>query len=195
MFKRFKKLKKCIKNNGGFTIAELLVTMALFSLVAVGVMVMMSAGGNMFNRTNTQINLQYKSQNSMSQFQQYFMSCSTGICRQENGIIYFSDSENVYAFKFDENQNKIFFGQAPIGTASVELSAENIADPFASGVSSFTADVSASSDTVASSVKITLTFEEAGKSYTASQVFAFRGKPVYIGSGSLQELVETLTGS
>ena len=196
MIMKLNRLKQNIKNNKGFSLGELLVAFALLSLVAFGVMMMLSAGTNMFTRTNQQINLQYKSQTAMAQFQQYFMACSSGITKQEDGLVYFSDDDTVYAFRYNDTDGSIYFASAPVSSAKTSLTAEKITDPLCSGVSAFTVTVIAAGDS-ASSVSVSLTVADDDKSFATNQVFTFRNRPVYIKdkgeSTYLNTLVDTLT--
>ncbi|MBR0112182.1 MAG: prepilin-type N-terminal cleavage/methylation domain-containing protein [Clostridia bacterium] len=85
MKKKIKQFNRFARSNTGFSLAELIIAFALLSLVMIAVIATVSAGSNIFTTTSRQINLQYKSQAAMAQFQQYFMMCSAGITKQDDG--------------------------------------------------------------------------------------------------------------
>ncbi len=194
-------LKKNLRGNKGFSLGELLIAFALLSLVAIGVMATISAGTNLYTTTNKQVNLQYKSQTALAQFQQYFMDCSTGITKQDDDVIYFSNEDTVYAFRLDADTNKVYFASSPVSSAATALIKNKITDPFCSDVSALTIEVYPlpSQDDRAGSVKITLTVVDGERSFSTNQIFSFRNNPVYIrntddGSSYLSTLIDTLSG-
>jgi len=197
MRERLNKVKLNIKNNKGFSIAEMLIAFALLSVVAICVFGAVTAGGNMFTRVDNDINIQFKSQTAMTQFQEQFMSCSTAITKMDGNVIYFSDSEKVYALRYDEDESKIYFGSSPISGAKANLPS-NITAPLCSDVSGFNVTVNTTSSDIAGSVKVNLTITSGGKSYPTSQIFTFRNRPVYIKDAAedgsyLNALVDTIT--
>lgn len=195
-------------NNKGFSLVELIIAFSILSIVAITVVMVMSAGSNMFTNVDREINLQYKSQTAMAQFQQYFMGCSKAICAtDDSNVTYFADGSNVYAFRYSESDGKIYFASAPYTatdySAVSALTADSITEPFCSDVSNFAAVVS---DSGSKSVKIFLTLtDNSSKSYETSQIFTFRNSPVYIselsaerveaGETMLTALIATLSGT
>lgn len=220
--------KKHKKNNKGYSLMELIVSFAILGFVAIAVLTIMNAGTSMFSSVDSEINLQSKSQIAMAQFQQYFLSCK-GICVEDYSIteaeeessaeestteanteenqdidgdfvVYVVNEEKVYAFRFCEEEQKIFFGEAPITTAATDLVLDKITDPFCSDVADFGVKVIHSGDN-AKSAKITLTVTsgKGSKTYTTSQNFSFRNKSLYVGTADnnltkLQTMINTLTG-
>ncbi len=188
------KVKLNIKNNKGFSLAEMVVAFALLAFVAICVFGAVTAGGNMFTRVNEDVNLQYKSQTAMTQFQECFMPCSTAITKMEDGTVYFSDSEKVYALKYYEGV--ISYASCEISSAKADLPTKTMA-PLCSDVSAFKVTVNTPSGNIAGSVKVELTVSSGGKSYSTSQIFSFRNEPVYIkdagDGGYLNTLVDTIT--
>lgn len=196
MIKRFR------KNNKGYSLVELIVSFALLAIVALAVLMVMNAGSNMFNSVDNEIDVQYKSQAAMSQFQQYFLGCSKAICATtSDGVTYFADSKTVYAFRYSESDEKIYFASADYDfgdTSSVSnvltaMKPENITDPFCSDVTAFTASVTTSAKN-AQSVRLTLTVKNDGnKTAETSQVFTFRNTPSYISAPAEDKtMLETL---
>lgn len=193
-------LIKKLKQNKGFSLVELIVAFAILSIVSLTVLMVMNAGTNMFTTVDKQINIQYKSQAAMAQFQQYFMGCSKAICKtDDDNITWFADDKNVYAIKFSDG--KLYFKQATYIQAAT-LTAADVTDPLCSDVGDFTATIINKGST-ATSVKISLTItDNTGKSYTANQVFSFRNSPVYVkesdseveGSTLLSTMLAILTG-
>ncbi len=94
MTKKNKQFNRFARSNTGFSLAELIIAFALLSLVMITVIATVSAGSNIYTTTSRQINLQYKSQTAMAQFQQYFMMCSAGITKQDDGASEVADDSD-----------------------------------------------------------------------------------------------------
>ena len=224
MFKRRK------MNNKGYSLMELIVSFAILGFVAIAVLSVMNAGTSMFNTVDSEINLQSKSQITMAQFQQYFIGCSQGICVQDfssleaeesssatsttestetteenqdidgDFVAYVVDENTVYAFRFCEEEQKIYFGESTIANAGTELALDNITSPFCSDVSAFSVKV-IHTGTNAKSAVISLTVtngKNSSKTYTTSQTFSFRNRPLYIGTADegltkLETMLKKLT--
>lgn len=177
-------MKKLLRKNKGFSLVELIVSFAILSMIAITVLALMSTGTNIFTKVDEEINLQYKSQNAMAQFQQYFMGCSKAICNTDNNILYYADSKNVYALKFEDG--KLYYAEVTHAEAST-LTADNISDPFCGDVENFTASI-VSNKGKATSIRVTLSLQdESGKSYSSSQIFSLRNQPVHIKEADTSE--------
>ena len=180
MNKSIKEFKQKLNNNKGLSIAELIISFSLLAVVALGVMMILSAGTNMFTRIDSEINLQYKSQTAMAQFQQFFMNCSAGITKMDsNGVIYLCDDKKVYALRFDPEANEIYYGeQEKPDESGVDSVVLNPADILCSDVESFKANVvPASKGGGAGYVRLELILSNGRHSFTASQVYSFRNRP------------------
>lgn len=212
-----KRLKR--KNNKGFSLVELIISFAILALLALGVFGIMSASSRLFTFVDKDVNVQYKSQTAMAQFQQYFMGCSKGITvydYESNHAIYFADNTGFYAFFYDttaenpehKEEDKVWFKKVDYADAAADtdsLSGYSGYSLFCSDVSDFNIEVFSTVDDgvkIAQSVKITLTVsDDNGKEYETSQLFSFRAKPVYIDvpvdedSTIVDTLVSTLTGA
>lgn len=170
-------MKKLLRKNKGFSLVELIIAFSLLSIIAMAVLAVMNAGTNMFTSVDRELNLQNKSQNAMTQFQQYFMGCSKAICNTDGDITYFAGNNKVYAIKKDGSN--LYFGESDTASAAT-LTADNITDPFCSDVDNFSVAIISNRDK-ATSIKVTLTLkDESGKTYTASQIFSLRNQPVHI---------------
>ncbi len=187
---RFKTQKKILADNSGFSLAELIVASALLSLVVFTTVMLMSAGSNMFTVTNKLINLQYKSQTAMSQFQQYFMGADGGVT-QDGDTYYIADKENskITAFTYDSDESTLYL----VSVTKDEFESNGYSidgkprQPLCTGVTGFSVQtrsqawpVSKDYSKRAVSAAITLELTEKDKKYTANQIFTFRNKICFI---------------
>ena len=184
------KIKKKTADNSGFSIAEFLVAAALLSMVVFTTVMLMSAGSNMFTVTNKLINLQYKSQTAMSQFQQYFMGADGGVTEDGNTYYIADKADNkIIAFEYNAADSALYLiSVSKDAFVSNGYSLEGFdRQPLCTGVSGFNVETRATAWPVsleyskqATSASITLELTQQDKQYTANQIYSFRNTICYI---------------
>ena len=159
----------------------------------------------MFTNINRQVNLQYKSQTAMAQFQQYFMGANGGVCKDGDSY-YIADKESgkIYSltyFKEDESdEGIIYLGEADKNSVITnDYVMERGSQIFCSGVRydynlSTTPKSRNDGIKVAVAVTVTLPLVDGNKSYVATQNFKFRNEPVFVASPAMgdRSKLETL---
>ncbi len=68
-----------VKNNKGFTMVELVVSIAIFAILSIGITNFMVTGTNLFASVNTYVDLQYESQTAMAQLQEYVIDSNYSV--------------------------------------------------------------------------------------------------------------------
>ncbi len=106
-----------LKNNKGFTMVELVVSIAVLSLLSIGVTSLMTTGARNYSTVNTLVNLQYESQMALAQVQEYAIDC--------NYAINWNDTDNTltivnkgdadfdfvyHVFRLDNTDNTLYYG-------------------------------------------------------------------------------------
>jgi len=66
-------------NDRGFTLVELIVSIALLGIIAVAAAGFLVTGTRTYTNVNYSVRLQYETQLAMNQIQNYVMNCSQGI--------------------------------------------------------------------------------------------------------------------
>jgi len=157
-------------NNRGFTLVELIVSVAILGIIALGASAFMAAGSKAYSNLNYTVRLQYESQLAMSQLQEYTVDCATGLAWDDSETtLYIVNDSTVHLFDFDETAGTLSYGT---GTAAQTLSV--IADaPMAEHIKSM--DVTLQDADM--QAEITLTLCRENRRYTATQIISLRNQP------------------
>ena len=178
-----------MKNNDhGFTLVELIVSIAILGVIAVAAAGFLLAGTRSYTNVNYAVRLQYESQLAMSQIQNYVIDCSYGIAwgtksandTAGNNDLYIvnntseAGSYNVYVFKLDGDKLMLASGtKAAFPADKFEIVADNVTNFTVTAVPT---------DGKVKSINITLTMSMGKKTYEATQTIALRNNPVYSGT-------------
>lgn len=182
-------------NNKGFSLVELLVSLAILAIISLAVVGFVSASTSSYRSISANVNLQFESQTVMAQLQEQLIDCNGGVSfSSETDTLYVMDYENsdcfVHIFKYVPSDEKIYYRKTPVYSDISEgvytySFADGTGDIMSSRVTEFNVDIkSAGSDNVnrAESVFVAISFSNAGKSYTGQQTIALRNLP-FMASG------------
>lgn len=188
-----------MKNNKGFTLVELMVSIAILGVVIVASLGFLASGTRSFSSVSAAVNLQYKSQLAMNNIQERLIDCNTGVTFDTgSSTLYIIDSSvsqnaetgkdetryTAYIFKYDAAKNAVYFGQQAAertqdGSYKFRDSAPDL---LVDGVSAFKADVTSGTDlynnSYVSEVTLNMTFFIQSKTFTGVQSVALRNSPV-----------------
>lgn len=165
------------KNNRGFTLVELIVSIAILGIIAVAAAGFLLAGTRSYTSVNYSVRLQYESQLVMSQIQNYVMNCNCGIA-WENGTMYIVDTSDTGK---TVNEIKLSGGKLMYGTpAAAETITDTAPDVMSEHVTGMTVTCTPNADTHrADTMQIKLQMKMGGKEYEATQTIALRNNPYY----------------
>ncbi len=191
-----------MRNNKGFTLVELLVAIAILSIIAVGITVLMSSGSSIYEDTNRTINLQYDSQIVNAQIGEHAIDCNAGIVIDGDNLFLANLVQDDDELTKDEILLKVFHHSgSSLLYAEIQSSNyddfENIfpVDKMSNSMTGFTVsvldenknEVVNNEDEIAI-LEVTTTLEQKEKSSTVEHQIALRNKPLYF--NSLNELLE-----
>ncbi len=174
--------------NKGFTLVELLISVAIMAIIGVIVTGIMTTSMRTYSSVNDGIGLQYRSQLVMAQLQEYVTDCNGGISWDGStlSVVYLNDdnTKTLHAITLNA-ENQLLYGTATSATPSATPT-----DVMAEDVTVFTVTPS-ESDGVITSILIATTLVNDSDSYEAEQTFALRNKPKY--ATSLSAVLAALT--
>ncbi|HCT64123.1 MAG TPA: hypothetical protein DIC60_02425 [Lachnospiraceae bacterium] len=184
-------------NNKGFSLLELIVSFAILGIVSGIIMSMVTTSSNTYKSVTSDVNLQYESQLTMSQLQEYIVDCNGGICFDDNKLYLLNTNGTGYVahiFRFDNTDGRMYYAREPVvidesaGTATCDVPS---GDFMAGYITDFDVQLSAT-DSLTTAV-VNITFSVGGGEYTATQTTTLRND-VTIGTSFDTMLVSVCSG-
>lgn len=158
------------RNDRGFTLVEMIVSVAILGIIAVGASAFMVAGSRAYGSLSYTVRLQYEAQLAMAQLQEYTVDCATGLAWDDaETALYLVNGGTVHLFDYDASAQTLSYGS---GTAAETLTVT--ADALAAEHIEAMDVVLQDADMEA---EITLTLCRENQRYTATQVIALRNRP------------------
>ncbi len=100
MKKLIQRLKDCGQSNAGFTMAELVVSLLVFSIFSVALMQFMSTAATIGTKVNNTVTLSTQSQVALGLIEEYLVECS--------GMAYFDDTnDRLYIVNNQDYSNSL----------------------------------------------------------------------------------------
>lgn len=185
------------RNNRGFTLIEVIVTLAILSVVSGSIVGFMVMASNQYRSSNTEVNLQFESQVVMNQIKDLIIDANKGVAyaapdadgaehtgmydaelpQQESG----STVKRLYIYKnlpvdivtWKEEERELYYSTASLG-ADKTLQGETDQVLMSKYVSEFSVDLrDLESKRI---VKITLTLASGSRHYTSNHTIYLRNK-------------------
>ena len=163
------------RNNRGFTMVELIVSIAILGIIAVAVSSFLLAGTRSYTKVNYAVRLQYETQLAMNQIESYVMNGSQGIA-WDNKTLYIVNSDKTMTVLKLSGTQILLFSDAKQKEPTIDdknIFAEHVKDLKIE----FTPQASDKPQN-ATTAKVTLTMESGGRTYTGVQKIALRNKPL-----------------
>lgn len=165
------------KNNKGFSLMELIVSVAIFGVLSATVLGFVYSGSRSYSSIYTSLGLQSESQLALSQVSERLMDCNGSLSFEES-----ADGAALYIHRTDsagEKECQIFRFRAEDGVLYYICAAEGEApgagedgwEPVAAHMTGF--DYSREQN----AVTVSMSFERRGKTYEASEVVSLRNSP------------------
>jgi len=193
-------LKRIINKNGdskGFTLLELIISVAVLSVIMVMIFSMMTSGSVFFEKSNTMMKVSYSLQETMSQIKETVIDCSKAIKIDGSSSTEFvvvnklsDDSYMACAYKYDSTNKVLNYGETVFSgpsDATLPTKIEGSYQVLAEGVTAFsvTAEQSKNEESETSlhwvkSLKVSVTVEKNGRSDTAVETIAPRNNPLMV---------------
>ena len=119
MKKIFDRLKKILKKKGdskGFTLLELIISVAVLSVIMVMIFSIMSSGSFFFNKSNNMMKVTYSLQETMSQVKETVIDCSKAIKIDSSTefVVVNKTGEDSYmacAYSYDSGAKVLNYGE------------------------------------------------------------------------------------
>lgn len=192
-------------NNGGFTLVELLVSVAIFAVVAAAATTFLVTGSRSYSSIYSISGLQVDAQTAMNQLENYIIDCNGGIYYNSvNNTLYIVDTTEAddgtvtyvqHAFSLDASNQIISYAKSSLSRSSdtvTETKVESESGLMTRYVTYFSVDLISDSTGAVSSAAVTLSFARRGKTYTGSETVALRNLPVT--AASLDDLYADVLG-
>lgn len=163
-----------MRNQKGFTLVELIVSVAILSVLLIAIMGFVVSGAQAYGSVNATVTLQTASQQAMAQVESYLIDCNGGVAF-ENGTLYVVDrnddgSKTAYVFRHDGT--KLYFGKNEDASKDSALASDDL---MAKGLTGF--DATPANGTAESAEDVKMDFEYRGKTYSATEHVALRNAP------------------
>lgn len=176
-------------NNKGFSLIELIVSIAILGVVSIASLGFLVSGVNGYSSVSSNIDLQNKSQITMNFIREYVIDCNEGVffSAADSTLYTFSSKEvwntesaaweksyTAHIFKYNSSDSSLYYGEQPAAVLSPGVfSCSNAApDLLANGVSSFSAGLFGG--TQLSSVTVTVDFFVRNKTFKGIETIALR---------------------
>ena len=175
------------KNNGGFTLVELIICMLIFSIVVAAAFGLMLTGSKTYGSVTERLNLDVQSQLAINQLDNYLIDCNAGIYFNDiSNTLFIINKDNgsytVNVIKYGAD-HCLYYGKGqatPTGENQYSCTVD-ASDLISDNVTNFDIDLNRSIDgTTAYSAEITLGFAKGGASGSFKNVTALRNKPAIV---------------
>ena len=170
-------------NQKGFSLIELIVSMAILGIIAVAEVTFISSGSHIYRSVLNDVNLQVEAQTATNQLENYLINCSAGVCFRDKTLYIMNQDvggSTEYVFEFDSSTGQINYSAYSVavtagGTVTRSLKESGL---MAVCVEGFSAVPETDSSGNVSSVEVTLKFSKRNASYTAVKKIALRNRPL-----------------
>ncbi len=177
-----------MRNNGGFTLVEMLVSLALVAIVCVAASAMLSTGMREYSNVHDMVQIQYDSQLTTSQLQEFLRDCNGGIAWDGTtlSIVNYDGEEVVlHAFSFFPEAMEAYYGTATVPLAKIAELSVTPSDTLTERVSAidvtpfFEGNAPQAENPVIDSISFAMTFEREDRQTDTRQSIALRNQPLF----------------
>ncbi len=183
------------RKNSGFTIIELLISMAILSLIAVAVSTIMTSTTRTYAEVNEEVTMQYQAQILNAQLSEYVIDCNGGIAwESENGVLYVVNlnpdgSKTAYAFAFDATEQTLLFGTES-SPHDINIASLTATDFMSKSIIAFDAQATAEADGTIGDITLLFTLSDDNRQLDNQRDLTLRNQPFY--AEDLNDLLDLL---
>ena len=178
-------MKRLMKNNKGLTLLELIVSFALLGIVSAAVVGLVSTGAGTYRSVNTEVSLQYESQLTMNQLQEYLIDCNGGIFWDSaTKTLYVADRADADAagdpavitvHRFQQKDREIYYSSGTVTGQACDFGEEYLLSSYVDVFDfSYTHRTDSTGRSLCSSCIVTLRLTLGTRSYEAQQSLTMR---------------------
>ena len=167
------------ENNGGFTLAELLVSIAVAGILTVAAFSFMVAGSNIYESVGTRLDLRMDAQLAASQLEGYIIDCNENIYFDGEKLFIINRENGAYtAYVFERSGGSLTYAVVPAAkNPDGSYSCEYVAGDFMCGnVAGFSVEIYPSGDGGAAYAELELKLERSGTEQPIQKTVALRNR-------------------
>ncbi len=196
---RLEKLLKKKSNSKGFTLLELIISVAVLSVIMVMIFSMMTSGSVFFEKSNSMMKVSYSLQETLSQIKETVIDCSAAIKIENDSannefVVVNKKGTDDYmacAYKYDPAAKILYYGETSfVSPTDTTLPGKIKCDKvLTEGVTAFSASFVPSNNQDSEtnlyrirSLSVSVTVEKNGRSDSAVETIAPRNNPLRVKS-------------
>ena len=187
---------KFIKNKKGFSLVELVVGTAILSVVGLTVLMLMTAGTNMYRNTQKRSTILFKSQVSSLQLQETIMDCPYPIGISDDGCLMLGDIDDsgnrkIHVYYVDDNV--MYLRNDTVNKETHQFTKSETKVPFCYNVTSVDFDKQLDpSEAKIIALKYTMNITRFGYNYGRNEVLSLRNRPAFVSGATEAETEQKL---
>ncbi len=178
-----RKLNQLKENNKGFTLVELLVSIALVSVVSVGVFGLLLSGSKSFNNISYSLRLQVESQLALTQMKEYIIDADAGIAwNNAQKTLYIVNKDDTKPLTVIKLQDGCIYLRCSEIIENIPDTDWNILTEHVEDLDFSFAPMTGDPPAVATTpteLTLTLKMKRESKEYTGTQTIALRNAPLF----------------
>lgn len=167
-----------MKNRKGFSLVELVVAIAILSIVGTAVIGFCMAGTNSFKKVSNDVDLQYEAQLVVNQLENLLVDSDYGYNYQNDTLSIFNQNDS-YEVIWDRTTNQLNLKKYYISDSNIS---EGPTDLMAENITSFSAVVKSDNNSSKQYMDVSLTLTRDGNSYSMSKSVTLRNQVKEFGS-------------
>lgn len=161
-------------NQKGFSLIELIVAIAILTIVGAAVVGFCMSGTNSYKTVSTEVDLQYEAQLAVNQLSDLLIDANHGVgFDSANQTLYIYNDSVAYAIVFESANQQLMLKKYNVTTDSVTLESSNL---MAEYVTAFSAVIPTEDKSSRQMVNLTITFKKDDKSYLGEKNVTLRNK-------------------